>query len=161
MRSEWPNADGLPARCLSIGGFARSRQAVEPAGVDILVARVRPACLVLERTPTFVPRFEAYGIDEFDLHTIETKRLRYDSGERGLLRDAMARAIPAHRGLTFMSGDGVSTCSTRPMLPDTVWDAAGRPCRRADGSSGRPSRTSAGTRGLATRLDWADDVFGF
>jgi hypothetical protein len=46
--------------------------------------------------------FDAYGIKEFDLHTIEIRRLRYDSAERGLLREALTRAIARHRGLSLV-----------------------------------------------------------
>ena len=48
--------------------------------------------------------FEAHGITEFDLHTIETKRLRYESGERGLLRDALTQAIARQRSLDVYVG---------------------------------------------------------
>ncbi len=43
--------------------------------------------------------FDGYGITDFDLHTIEIRRLRYESGERGLLREALTRAIARNRNL--------------------------------------------------------------
>jgi len=46
-----------------------------------------------------VVSFDGYGITDFDLHTIEVRRLRYESGERGLLREALTRAIARNRGL--------------------------------------------------------------
>ena len=61
-----------------------------------------------------------YGITDFDLHTIETKRLRYESGERGLLREAMTRALSRNRGLSAIRR--ASTDLLAPFDPEnTAW----------------------------------------
>ena len=67
-----------------VGGYAEAREAVEQAGVNVLVARTRAGVLAFGADADVRAAFEAHGITDFDLHTIETKRLRYDSGERGL-----------------------------------------------------------------------------
>ena len=82
----------------SVGGHADVKNAVETAGVDVLATRKRPACWRWDRRE-YALGFRPYGITDFDLHTIETKRLRYDSGERGLLRSALTQAITRQLGL--------------------------------------------------------------
>lgn len=86
----------------TIGGYAEIREAVERAGVNILVARTRAGVLAFGSDVDVRSAFEAFGITEFDLHTIEQKRLRNDTGERGLLSEALIRAITRQRGLTLI-----------------------------------------------------------
>jgi hypothetical protein len=98
-----------------IGGHTEARKAVELAGVDVLVARTRAGVLAFGSDKDVRASFEANEITSFDLHTIETKRLRYDSGERGLLRSALTRSIARQRDLDVMrrgSRRGLS-----PMAP--------------------------------------------
>ena len=101
-----------------VGGYAEARDAVEQAGVDVLVARMQAGVLAFGADADVRTAFEAHGITDFDLHTIETKRLRYESGERGLLREALARAIVRQRGL-----DLIRRRSTDLLAPTTY-----RPC---------------------------------
>ena len=76
-----------------IGGYAEVREAVKEADVDILAARTQAGVLAFGADGDVRAAFEPYDIADFELHTIETRRLRYDSGERGLLREALARAL--------------------------------------------------------------------
>jgi hypothetical protein len=82
-----------------IGGYAEVRSAVERASVDVLVARTSAGVLAFGADADVRAAFEPHGITDFVLHTIEPRRMRYDSGERGLLRAALTRAIARHRGL--------------------------------------------------------------
>lgn len=82
-----------------IGGYSDLRAAMDNAGNDILVARVRAGVLAFGGDTEVRETFEGHGIELFDLHTIEQRRLRYDSGERGLLRDALTRALTRNRNL--------------------------------------------------------------
>ena len=82
-----------------IGGTGEVREAVATAGVDVLAARTKPGVLAFGADADIRKAFAQFDIDEFDLTSIETRRLRYDSAERGLLRDAVVRAICRHRGL--------------------------------------------------------------
>src|SRR5262249_13831620 len=82
-----------------IGGTRDAREAVASAGVDVLVARRKGAVLAFGSDTNVKAAFASHTITEFDLHTIEVRRLRYESAERGLLRDALTRAIARARGL--------------------------------------------------------------
>ena len=76
-----------------IGGTAEVRSAIQMAAVDVLAARTRAGVLAFGSDSDIRRAFACHAITEFDVHTIEARRLRYDSGERGLLREAMTRAI--------------------------------------------------------------------
>ena len=139
----------------SIGGYAEIQEAVERAAVDIICSRVRAGVLAFGEDADVRAAFDPYEIADFDLHTIELHRLRYDSGERGLLRDALARAIA--RAHDLHRERRRSSDLLRPLnTEDAVW----QPLRNFVGPL---SGTVAGheeltwTEGVGTRLDWADD----
>lgn len=139
----------------SIGGYTEIADAVAEAGVDILFARVRSGVLAFGSDADVRAALDGHGIDEFDLHTIETRRLRYDSGERGLLRDAIARALSRQRGLLRLRRRSADL-----LYPADVRNPMWTPLR---GLVGELSGKLAGHpevswhEGLGTRLDWADD----
>jgi NAD-dependent SIR2 family protein deacetylase len=138
-----------------IGGHADARHAVENAGVDVLVARTRAGVLLYGSDVDVHAAFDSYGVAEFDLHAIETTRLRYESGERGLLRDALSRAIAQKRGLTV-----IHRRSTDLMTPIDAEDPMWAPLRQLVGVlagevSGHPELRW--WEGVGTRMDWADD----
>lgn len=82
-----------------IGGTAEVRSAIEKAGVDVLVARTRAGVLAFGADSDVREALSCHTITDFDLHTIDARRLRYDSTERGLLREALTRAIVGNRGV--------------------------------------------------------------
>ena len=139
----------------NIGGYADLRSAVELAKVDVLVARTRAGVLGFGTDVNTRLAFESYGITDFDLHTIETKRLRYDSGERGLLREALTRAISRHRGLRF-----IRSRTTDLLLPSGPQDAMWADLRQQVGVLGGMVTGSPDLQwheGVGIRLEWADD----
>jgi hypothetical protein len=77
----------------SIGGTTEVRAAVEKVGVEVLVARTRAGVLAFGADADVRKALVCHKITEFDLHTIEARRLRYESAERGLLREALTRAV--------------------------------------------------------------------
>lgn len=95
----------LPTVCrrivCEIGGYAEVREAVRAADVDLLVGRSQRGVLAFGTDAAARQAFSKFNITEFDLSPIEAKRLRYESAERGLLRDAIGRAIARARGLTL------------------------------------------------------------
>ena len=138
-----------------VGGTADARNAVQKTGVDVLVVRTRSGVLAYGRDADVHKAFEPYGITDFDLHTVEPKRLRYDSGERGLLRDALTRAIQRYHRL-----DVVRRRSTDLLAPMDTNDKAWTPLKRLAGSLGGVVTGVPGLRwreGVGIRLDWADD----
>jgi NAD-dependent SIR2 family protein deacetylase len=138
-----------------IGGTAEVREAVAEAGVTVLVARTQSSVLAYGADSAVRAAFEAHSITEFGLHTIEGKRLRYDSGERGLLREALTWAISRERRL-----DIIRHHTTDLLAPVDLSDEAWVPLKRLAGTlSGTLDRHPELTwrEGIATRLDWADD----
>ena len=105
----------------TIGGYAEARAAVGLAGVDLPVARVRAGVLIYGTDADVRKALSPHGITEFDLHTIETKRLRYDSGERGLMREALTHAICRERKLT-----SIRRSSSDLLIPVNVQDEIGK-----------------------------------
>jgi NAD-dependent SIR2 family protein deacetylase len=138
-----------------IGGYAEVRDAVERAEVDVLVARTQVGVLAFGADADVQTAFKSHGITGFDLHTIETRRLWYESGERGLLRDALSHAIARERGLDLLRRP-----TTDLLAPSDVHDAAWAPLGRLVGAlngtvSGCPELHWR--EGIGIRLDWADD----
>lgn len=138
-----------------IGGYAEVRQAVAESGIKAIVARTWRGVLAYGADKDIRAAFKDYGIIEFDLHTIETKRLRKDTGERGLLREALICAISRERRL-----DVIHRRSMDMLAPidhdDQRWVPLIRLVRNLSGTvSGHPELTWR--EGIVTRLDWADD----
>jgi SIR2-like domain len=139
----------------SIGGYSEVRKALEAAGIDALTARTRAGVLAFGSDEGLRSAFGPFGITDFDLHTIETKRLRYESGERGLLRDALTRSIIAQRGLTALRKGSVDL-----LVPQNPQDAAWEELRNQVGTL--TGKVKAGLdikwhEGVGVRLDWAND----
>jgi hypothetical protein len=139
----------------SIGGYAEIQGAISSAGVNVICARVRAGVLAFGEDADLHAVFDRYDIGEFDLHTIELRRLRYDSGERGLLRDALARALARNRNLAHKRRR-----SSDLLYPADRNDVVWQPLRDLVGDlsgtvPGHPALEWA--EGVGTRLDWADD----
>jgi SIR2-like domain len=149
----------MPSVCrrvgCQVGGHTEVRHAILQAQVSVLAARAQAGVLAFGADADVRTAFEAHNITEFDLHTIETRRLRYESGERGLLRDALIRAIVRQRGL-----DHQRRRSTDLLVPSDLKHVSWMPLLRLVGTLGG---TVAGhpelrwREGIGTRLDWADD----
>lgn len=139
----------------AIGGYSEVGEAVAEAGTDILFARVRAGVLAFGDDESVRRTFEKHSISEFDLHTIDTWRLRYDSGERGLLRAALARAICRAAHLDHARGRSFDLLAPSDCS-DTRWSGLQR---LVGNLSGRVTDHSELTwrEGVATRLDWAAD----
>jgi hypothetical protein len=138
-----------------IGGTVAVRSAIETAGVDVLGARTRAGVLAFGADADVRKAFAGHAITEFDLHTIEVRRLRYDSAERGLLREAMTRAIVRCRGVAAMHRRSADLLS--PADPSAAdWAELGRLVGPLAGYV--PDHPGLRWReGFSTRLDWADD----
>lgn len=142
-----------------IGGHAEAREAVEQNGANVLVARTRAGVLAFGSDADVRAAFGKYNITDFDLYTIDTKRLRYDSGERGLLRNALTRAIERRYGL-----DVIRRRSTDLLAPSDPKEAIWAPLLRLVGSLNGTVKGFPGLHwreGVGTRLDWADDRLWF
>lgn len=138
-----------------VGGYAEVREAVARADVNILAARTRAGVLAFGPDSDVRAAFEAFGIRDFDLHTIEQKRLRQDTGERGLLHVALSRAITRQKGLCLIRKGSVDL-----LAPANLNDVAWNGLRSLIGEVGGKVAGQAGLswyEGLGLKLEWASD----
>jgi NAD-dependent SIR2 family protein deacetylase len=138
-----------------VGGYAEVRSAIEQAGVDVLATRSKAGVLAFGADGDVRKAFEPYSITDFDLHTIEFKRLRYESAERGLLRQALTRAIVSTCGV-----DGFHRRSADLVAPNDPEAGAWAELRRLVGSLAGVVQDHPELHwreGVSIRLDWADD----
>ena len=82
----------------NIGGQAEVAALIEQANFEVLATRARAGVLAFGADTDVRSLFSPHGITEFDLHPIEVRRLRYGSQERGLLRQALSRALARAHG---------------------------------------------------------------
>ena len=149
----------LPSICrrviCGIGGYDEVREAINQAGVNILATRTRAGVLTYGTDSEVRAAFDAYAITDFDLHTIETRCLRIESGERSLLRKALTSAIVRQRGLDTVQRRNADLLT--PSNPqDTTWDSLRQLVKTLSGSvTGRPELQWR--EGISTRLGWADN----
>jgi hypothetical protein len=131
------------------------RSAIEEAQVNVLAARTKAGVLAFGSDGDVRTAFACHTITEFDLYTIEGRRLRYDSAERGLLREAITRAIVRGRGVVAVHRRSANLLAPAdPIAP--IWAELGRLVGALSGSV--PNHSGLHWReGLSTRLDWADD----
>ena len=138
-----------------VGGYADAKGAAETAGVDVLVVRTKAGVLGFGSDSDMHSAFDSRAVTHFGLHTIETKRLRYDSGERGLLREALTRALTRERGLTT-----ISRASSDLLYPTDLALSTWQPLKRQVRSLSGTVPGFPGLRwfeGLGVRIEWADD----
>jgi len=137
-----------------IGGFKEVREAIENSSVDLIATRVRAGILLFGSDVDAKAAFDSFGITEFDLHAIERRRLRYDSGERGLLREAIARALARDRQLNLIKQRGGDLLFPVDST-DKTWTPLGSIVGSLKGVVG-----NSGLRwheGICLRLEWADE----
>jgi NAD-dependent SIR2 family protein deacetylase len=95
-----------PASCrrivCNIGGGKEVREAVAAAESSLIVAKARGALLGFGSDAEFRRVFDAYNVSEFGIGTLEDRRLRYDSQERGMLRRALVAAIARNREMKIL-----------------------------------------------------------
>jgi len=149
----------MPSVCrrvvCTIGGHVEVRTAVEAAGADLLATRTKVGVLGFGTDADFRSTFDRYNVEVFDLHTIETKRLRYESGERGLLREAVTRAITRSRGMiATRHGDTDLLVPADPR--SAVWVDLKKQVGALTGTvTGTPDL--CWSEGVGIRLEWADE----
>lgn len=139
-----------------IGGTRDVREAIEKAGVDVLATRRKGAVLAFGRDAEVKSAFTPFEIAEFDLHTIEAKRLRYESSERGLLRQALTRAIARERGLL-----STRTRTMDLLTPESPQSLVWKPLKDIVGGTlcgNVPDAPNLSwSEGVGIRLEWADE----
>lgn len=138
-----------------IGGHAEVVSAVQAAGVDVIATRTKAGVLAFGADADIRSAFGNHGIKSLDLHAIEVRRLRYDSQERGLLRQALSHALARVNRMTLSRKR-----STDLLAPASPVEPQWMPLKSLVGTlSGTvPKLPELGWQeGVALRLDWADD----
>jgi hypothetical protein len=77
----------------NIGGYVDVQEAIKNAGVDIVAGRIREGVIAFGRDVDIRTAFEAFDIKNYDTRPIADKNLMRETGERGLIRDALMRAL--------------------------------------------------------------------
>ncbi len=146
----------MPAQCrrvvCNIGGTREVRDAIEAAGVDVLAVRSRGGVLAFGADSEVRKAFHAYEIEDFDLHSFYRGRLRYESMDRGLLGDALRRAICRRHGLKLVTRDRVA-----PTDPNATPWASLRPTVGQLHGVVKGASDLRWYEGARLRLDWASD----
>ncbi len=139
-----------------IGGISDVRAAVEKAGANVIATRTHAGVLAFGVDSEVCTTFDAFGITEFDLYTLETKRQRFDSIERGLLREALTAAI-VRQGRLEVVGRRRGTDLLAPANPGAdIWR---RLIKLVGAIAGRVHNCPElqWREGISIRLDWAND----
>ena len=138
----------------SIGNTAEVQDAIGRANTNIVAVRSAGGVLAFGGDTDVRATFEQYGIKEFELYTLETRRQRYESTERNLLRKALTRGLSRGRYLRVISRRGEDLLV--PANPDAdAW----RPLRELVGATwgkAGPQDTLSWYEGIGVRLEWAD-----
>lgn len=152
--------EALPSICrrvsCKIGGERELQDAIRRSGVDILACRTQHGVLAFGSDAAVRAALGDYDISEFDLHTIDRKRLRFDSSERGLIRRALTRAIARHYGMSVVPKRGKDL-----LYPLNRFDLKWEGLKKSVGSlSGAVPGASAVKwhEGVAITLDWANET---
>ncbi|KQR55985.1 hypothetical protein ASF81_09570 [Brevundimonas sp. Leaf168] len=87
----WPTSCRLVV--CTIGGVSEVVAAVKEAGVDLDVNRVRAGVLAFGRDVELRTALADRDITSLETYAISPARLRYESGERTLIRDALVRSL--------------------------------------------------------------------
>lgn len=118
----------LPTVCrlvvCSVGGAVDTRKAIADIGGSAIVTRVKAGVIGFGSNSCMKKAYGQYQITAFDLYAIDRKRLRYDSNERGLLKDALTAALVRERELVAIRHGSASILAPEnPYAP--TWKALG------------------------------------
>ena len=138
-----------------IGGTKEVRCAVSEAGVNVIAVRSQSGVLAFGSDSDVRSAFDPYAITDFDVHTLDPRRQRYDSTERGLLVEALGVALKRQTGLKMSKRRDEYL-----LAPDDLAASTWLPLK---GLVGTLSGTVKGhpelhwREGVGIRLAWADD----
>lgn len=138
-----------------IGGTAEVREAVRGAGVNVIAVRSQHGVLAFGADADIQTAFDRFGIESFDIYALDQRRQRYDSTERGLLREAQTSALERQCGLAAIRRRHSDLLAPRdPMHAD--WSRLREIVGTLTGTiPGLPQLRWR--EGVGVRLDWAND----
>jgi len=101
----------------AIGNTKAVKEALAASGVHAVAVRQKQGVLAFGADADLRKAFGPFGIATFDMHSIEPRRLHYESSELGLLRDAFAVALAKHRPVTIRRRRDSDLCLLDPLRP--------------------------------------------
>jgi NAD-dependent SIR2 family protein deacetylase len=149
-----------PAVCrrivADVGGYSEIRDLVGRTQANIAFARIRAGVLAYGADEEVKKALAEATISDFSLHSIEERRLRYNSAERGLLMDVLARALCRERGLE--SARRRRRFVLWPAEPDSQqWNPLRQMLGGLSGSLSVKNEMIGWSEAIEIRLDWAAD----
>jgi len=138
-----------------IGGTAVVREAVKQTSANVIAVRSKLGVLAFGSDDEIRTAFGPYEITEFDLYSLDPRRQRYDSTERGLLREALTSAIER-----YLEMDAIRHRRAHLLSPRNPRDNSWSPLQKMVGplSGGIAHHPELQWyEGIGIRLDWADD----
>ncbi len=102
----------------NIGGTREVRDAVAGSGASVIAARRNVGVITFGSDSEVRRAFGAYTITEFDVHSIEAPRLRWESAELGLIYDAFLRGLERERPVQISRRRGASLVYVDPARAD-------------------------------------------
>lgn len=139
----------------AIGGIKEVREAVSAVQAPLVVTRTRLGILGFGSDDIFREVFGPFNITDFDVAPLEVRRMRYDSHERGLMREALILAISAANGMDRIRQRHADLLA--PANPaDESWGKLAEIAGRVEGTI-RDHPEIRWREGVSVRLDWADE----
>jgi len=139
-----------------IGGYKEVQQVIEGASVNAVAARSKHGVLALGHEDELAAAFQPYNIKKVSRRAIESHRLRYDSAERGLLRQAIGLSLERSLSLTRYRRRVADLF--RPTHPASTEFADLLSCIPGALSGRVPKSQLLWFEGLEVRLEWANDL---
>ena len=137
----------------NIGGTAEVRDAIARTGANVIAVRSQAGVLAFGSDVDIKTVFEPYGIDEYDIYTLETWRLMQDTTQRGLLSEALIKALPRQYNLDLFWRGGSNFLA--PSNPNSEeWTRLRSIVGSVGGVVGRDGELRW-REGISFRLDWA------
>ena len=139
----------------NIGGLTEVREAIKKSAVDVIAVRTRAGVLAFGADLDIRAAFQQYDITSFDAHTFDIKRQRYETSERGLLREGLTRALTRQRNMEVIRRRNMDL-----LVPANLEDNSWKPLKKLVGSisgnvQGQPELVWR--EGIGIRLDWANN----
>lgn len=101
---------GFPTICrkvvCKIGGVKEVKDAVSSSGASVVATRRKVGVLAFGSDVEVHKAFDKFEITDFDLHTIEGGRLRYETAEMGLINDALSKALERELPISILRRRG-------------------------------------------------------
>ena len=136
-------------RC-EIGGTDEVRDAVEEAAAEVVAVRSYAGVLAFGADAEVRRTFDKFSIKGFDLHTLQP----WKSAARGLMNDAIKRALRANCGLTSTATDRRSLFPKEPN--DATWAALRTLVGELEGYIEQDEVPLSWREGVRVHLDLAD-----